>query len=49
MHSDADVAQAALSNGAMGYVLKSDAGDELLPAIEAVLEGKQFVSSGLSA
>jgi DNA-binding NarL/FixJ family response regulator len=47
MHSDADVVQAALSNGAMGYVLKSDAGDEFLPAIEAVLQGKRFISSGL--
>jgi DNA-binding NarL/FixJ family response regulator len=47
MHSDADIVQAGLSNGAVGYVLKSDAGSELLPAIEAVLEGKRYVSSGL--
>ena len=47
MLRDADVVQAALSNGAMGYVLKSDAGDELLAAIEAALQGKRFVSSGL--
>jgi DNA-binding NarL/FixJ family response regulator len=45
--SDADVVQAALSNGGQGFVLKTDAGNELWPAIEAVLQGKQYVSSGL--
>ena len=44
---DADVVQAALSSGGQGYVLKTDAGNELWPAIEAVLQGKQYVSSGL--
>jgi DNA-binding NarL/FixJ family response regulator len=43
----ADIAEEALSTGADGYVVKSDAGSELLPAIEAVLHGKQFVSAGL--
>jgi DNA-binding NarL/FixJ family response regulator len=42
-----DIAEAALSTGARGYVVKSDAGSELLPAIEAVLRGEQFVSAGL--
>jgi DNA-binding NarL/FixJ family response regulator len=42
-----DIAEEALSTGAGGYVVKSDAGSELLPAIEAVLHGKQFVSAGL--
>jgi DNA-binding NarL/FixJ family response regulator len=40
-----DVARAALATGAYGYVLKSDAGDELLPAIEAIIDGKRFVSA----
>ena len=31
----------------MGYVFKSNAGSELLPAIEAVLGGKRFFSRGL--
>ena len=31
----------------MGYVRKIDAGGELLPAMDAVLRGKQFVSSSL--
>jgi len=41
---DTDVAKAALRNGANGYLLKVDAGSELLPAIEAVLRGEQFLS-----
>ena len=43
-----DVAEAALSNGAGGYVLKSDAASELLPAVKAVLEGKRFISASLA-
>jgi DNA-binding NarL/FixJ family response regulator len=46
-NNDADVVQAALSSGGRGYVLKADAGNELLPAIEAVLSGNRFVSSRL--
>jgi DNA-binding NarL/FixJ family response regulator len=42
------IVEEALRTGAGGYVLKSDAGNELLPAVEAVLQGKQFVSSSLS-
>ena len=40
-----EIVEAALSTGARGYVIKSDAGRELLPAIQAVVEGKQFVSA----
>ena len=45
-NNDADVVRAALSNGAKGYVLKVDAGSELLLAIKAILRGEKFVSSG---
>lgn len=45
--SSADVVQAALDLGAKGYVIKSRAGTELLNAVDAVLEGKQFVCSSL--
>jgi hypothetical protein len=45
--SSSDVVREALSIGALGYVHKSQARTELLPAIEAVLNGKRFVSSGL--
>ena len=47
VHSDAEVVRAALSSGAKGYLLKADARSELWPAIEAVLRGDEFVSSGL--
>ena len=40
-----DVVHAALSNGARGYVLKSDARSELLWALETVLGGGRFVST----
>jgi len=42
-----DIVEHALSTGAAGYVAKSDAGSELLPAVRAVLEGKRFVSVSL--
>jgi DNA-binding NarL/FixJ family response regulator len=45
---DPFVARAALSAGGHGYVVKLDAYGELLAAIEAVLLGKRFVSSGLA-
>jgi DNA-binding NarL/FixJ family response regulator len=46
--SSDDVIQEALSLGALGYVVKTLAGRELLPAVKAVLEGKQFVSRGVT-
>ncbi len=46
-HNDLDIVRAALSTGARGYVRKTDVKRELLPAMDAVLQGKQFVSSSL--
>ena len=46
-HADEDIAQCALSNGAKGYVVKSDAERELFPAMEEVLRGGEFVSRGV--
>ncbi len=43
--SSADVVQAALSMGALGYVIKAHAGRDLLVAGEGVLRNEQFVSS----
>lgn len=43
-----DVAEKAIGIGARGYIVKSDAARELLPAIKAVLKGKQFVSASLA-
>jgi DNA-binding NarL/FixJ family response regulator len=47
LNTDCGVIEAAMSNGASGYVLKSNAAKELWSAIEAVVQGKKFVSSGL--
>jgi DNA-binding NarL/FixJ family response regulator len=46
--SSADVVEEALNLGAKGYVVKVNAGSELLAAVEAVHQGGEFVSSGLS-
>ena len=46
-NNDRDVVRGALSTGALGYVCKIDAEGELLPALDAVLRGEQFVSSSL--
>lgn len=43
----ADVVQEALSMGVLGYVLKAQAGTDLIAAVEAVIEGRQFLSSSL--
>jgi DNA-binding NarL/FixJ family response regulator len=45
----ADIANEALSTGAIGYVVKSDAATDLLPAVKAVIEGKRFVSASLAS
>ena len=47
-NTDPDIVQSALSDGARGYVSKSEMGRELLPALEAVLSGKRFVCSECS-
>jgi DNA-binding NarL/FixJ family response regulator len=46
-NNDPDVVRVALSTGALGYVQKTDVRSDLLPAIEAVLQGRQFVSSSI--
>ena len=46
--SSADLVQEALALEALGYVVKAHTGSELVAAVEAVLEGRQFISSGLS-
>jgi len=43
-----DIVEEAFRTGASGYVVKSGAVRDLLPAVEAVLEGKQFVSASLA-
>ena len=46
--SSPQVVGEALSLGALGYVHKLRSGSDLLPAIEAALEGRRFVSKGLT-
>ena len=48
-HDSIQTAKDALSVGGHGYVVKSDAGRDLLKAIEAVDEGQTFVSRTLVA
>jgi DNA-binding NarL/FixJ family response regulator len=45
--SDPDVVREAFSLGALGYVAKTQAGSELVAAVEAVLRGETFVSSSI--
>jgi len=44
MYTDPAFASEALDAGASGYVLKSDAGAELVAAIREVLQGQTHVS-----
>lgn len=44
-NNDLDIVRTALGTGALGYVRKTDVKEQLLPAVDAVLRGKQFVSS----
>ena len=46
--SSAEVVQEAFRIGALGYVSKSQAGMDLLPAVEAACQGSVFVSEGLA-
>ncbi len=43
-----EIAGAALGLGARGFVVKSDLGRDLLPALEAVVEGERFVSARMA-
>ncbi|MGD0469675.1 MAG: response regulator transcription factor [Terriglobales bacterium] len=48
VESEPDLVQAAFSLGALGYVSKTRVESDLLAAVDAVLEGRQFLSGGLS-
>jgi len=47
--SSHDIVREALSVGASGYVVKTDAGSELGTAVKALLRGEKFVSSSLAS
>jgi DNA-binding NarL/FixJ family response regulator len=46
--ASADFVHAALETGAWGYVTKTDAGHELLPALEALLRGQKYMSKSVA-
>jgi DNA-binding NarL/FixJ family response regulator len=48
MHADATLAAEAFRLGARGFVLKQSSGEELVKAIEAVLQGHKYMSSALT-
>jgi DNA-binding NarL/FixJ family response regulator len=48
MHPDATLAQEALAAGASGYLLKSSPGSELKGALKAVLQGRTYLSPGVT-
>jgi DNA-binding NarL/FixJ family response regulator len=47
-HDSEQVVQDALHAGAQGYLVKSDAAHDLLPAVEAVSQRRAYVSSTLA-
>ena len=47
VHAELMLVEAGLAAGALGYVLKDTAGDELVPAVRAALRGRQYVSREL--
>jgi len=46
-HHSIDIAKEAIRIGGSGYVVKSAAGNDLLPGVTAVLEGNRFASPSL--
>ena len=47
--SSEEVVLAALDTGALGYVLKSDAARDLMPAINSALQGNRYISRSIRA
>jgi len=47
MYSDACLVKSALQAGIRAYVLKVDAGEELIPAVYAALRGERYLSRGI--
>jgi DNA-binding NarL/FixJ family response regulator len=47
VHAESMLVEAGLAAGALGYVLKDTAGDELVPAVRAALAGRQYIGREL--
>ena len=48
MHNDAEMAAQALRAGASGFLLKQSAGEELVTAIEQVLQGRVYLTPAVT-
>jgi hypothetical protein len=48
-HRSPDIVETALATGAAGYLVKSDAGVGLLPAMSAVIGGGRYISANVAA
>lgn len=48
MYSDETYVMRALTAGAKGYLLKDTAGEDVLPAVRAVTQGKSYFSPGIA-
>ncbi len=48
VHTDPDYVQAALSTGALGYVVKSRLASDLLPALKEALAGRSYISPSIN-
>jgi DNA-binding NarL/FixJ family response regulator len=44
MYNEPELVRSCMASGILGYVLKVDAGDELIPAIRQVLAGEAYLS-----
>lgn len=49
MHNDGRYISAALKSGAMGYILKESAFEELIAAIRTVMKGQCYLSASIAA
>ena len=49
VHGEAALVWRGLEIGALGYVLKLSAGDELVPAVRAAMRGERFVSAAIAS
>jgi DNA-binding NarL/FixJ family response regulator len=47
VHTDPDYAREAMAAGGLGYVVKARLASDLLPALHAALDGRQFISPGV--
>ncbi len=48
LYKDPGLVKSAFDSGIRGYVLKDDAGEELIPALNTVLTGGRYLSRGVA-